>query len=307
MKKHDPLIWYNERILPASEAKVSVLSPTAQFGLNVFEGLRCYWNQKKETMFVFRLKDHLERLKQSCRLMGFNSHFSIAEIESCLIDVLKANRYREDVSVRIMIFVDGDGSWYSSFPTSMFIAPIPKARSNIEKIKLNKCCISSWQRINDNILPPRAKVGANYMNSRWAFLQAKEAGYDFPIFLGSDGKVSESSGSCLFIVRNNKIITPCLNSSILESITRDTLISLAKDMKWEVEERSVDRTEMYLAQEAFLCGSAAEICPLVEVDGYTIGDGELGSKTKLLLTKYLEIASSIDSAYKDWLYPIIFK
>ena len=304
MKTHDPLIWFNEKILPSSEAKVSVLSPTAQFGLNVFEGLRCYWNQKKERLFVFRLKDHLERLMQSCRLMGFKHDFSIAEIESYLTEVLKANGYREDVSVRIMVFVDGDGSWYSCAPTSMFIAPIPKARSLIEKIKLSKCCVSSWQRINDNVLPPRAKVGANYINSRWGLLQAKEAGYDFPIFLGVDGKVSESSGSCLFIVRNNKIITPSLNSSILESITRDTLISIARDMEWDVEDRSVDRTELYLAEEAFLCGSSAEISPIIEIDGHRIGNGEIGLKTKILLTKYLKVVSSEESYYQNWVTPV---
>lgn len=304
MKTNDPLIWFNEKILPSSEAKVSVLSPTAQFGLNVFEGLRCYWNQKKESLFVFRLKDHLERLMQSCRLMGFNHDFSIPEIESYLKEVLRANRYREDVSVRIMVFVDGDGSWYSRAPTSMFIAPIPKARSNIEKIQLSTCCVSSWQRINDNVLPPRAKVGANYINSRWGLLQAREAGFDFPIFLGVDGKVSESSGSCLFLVRNNKIITPSLNSSILESITRETLISMARDMKWDIEDRSVDRTELYLAEEAFLCGSAAEISPIIEIDGHRIGNGEIGLKTKTLLTKYLKVVSSEESYYQNWVTPV---
>ena len=140
--------------------------------------------------------------------MGFSTEFSLDQIQSYLFQVLKANRYREDVSVRIMIFVDGHGSWYSSSPLSMFIAPLPKARSNIKKIKTNKSFITSWQRINDNILPPRAKVGANYINSRWGFLQAKASGFDLPIFLGSDGKVSESSGACLFILRNDRIITP---------------------------------------------------------------------------------------------------
>ena len=294
------LVWIRKRTVPENEAVVNVLSPTSQFGLNVFEGIRCYWNKDEKNLYVFRLDDHLKRLIQSCRLLHIPLPYSLAKMKKYFIETIQANNYKEDCAVRMTIFGDGIGSWHSTENFDMFIAPIKRERTNVDKVEGKSACISSWQRINDNILPPRAKVGANYINSRYGYLQVKEDGYDVPIFLDNFGKVSESSGACIFMIKNGKLITPTLTSSVLESITRDTVITLAKEKGIEVEERVVDRTELYVADEIFLCGTAAEITPITSVDRYLIGNGKVGILTSSLLKEYLNIVSGIDKRFQDW-------
>jgi branched-chain amino acid aminotransferase len=299
-------IWLNGEIIPVNDAKINVLSPTSQFGLNVFEGIRCYWNEEKQQLFAFRLEEHLERLKRSQRLIQMEDKYTIDELKQAFIDVIRANEYKEDIAVRQTLFVDGFGSWSSTGPVNMFISPIRKARTSLEyNGKGLNCCISSWQRINDNSLSPRIKCGANYINSRMAQLEAIKNGYNTTIFLNKDGKVAEGPGSCLFIVKNGTLITPLLTDSVLESITRDTIIKLARDViQIPVIERSVDRTELYTCDEAFLCGSAMEITPIYSVDKYSISNGVVGRITKHIHNKYLNTVSGRVTEYFHWLTPI---
>ena len=299
-------IWLNGEIMPVNEAKVNVLSPTAQFGANVFEGIRCYWLEEKNQLFAFRLDDHYKRLKRSARLLRMKEEYSVNELKKALVDVVQANEYKEDIAVRQTMFVDGFGSWGSTEPIGMFIAPIPKGKTSAEYNKKGlHCCVSSWQRVNDNSLSPRIKCGANYINSRMAQLEALENGYDTTIFLSNIGHVSEGPGSCLFIVRGDTLITPPITDSVLESITRDTLITLARDvLKIPVLERSVDRTELYICDEAFLCGSAMEITPVLSVDKYVVGDGKQGKLTAHLHKAYLDAVTGKLSGYEHWLTPI---
>jgi branched-chain amino acid aminotransferase len=296
----DNLIWCRGEILPESQAVVSVLSPTAQFGMNVFEGIRCYWNAKNQELYAFRLQEHINRLFDSCYLMGLTPPYNRDEIIIHLKEIILHNNFDSDIAIRLTIFGDGRGSWNTSEPLEMFIAPIKKSRTDISKIKGLSASISSWRRINDNNLPPRAKVGANYINGRYAHLQAKRDGYDLPIFIGDDGKISEGAGACLFIVKNNCLVTPTKTSSILESITRDTVIILAGDLGIKVIERSIDRTELYLADEVFLCGSAAEITPITQIDKFKIGAGCPGVHTITLLKDYLDIVSGKKNRHSEW-------
>ncbi len=296
----DNLIWLRRQIIPQSMAFVNILSPMAQFGLNVFEGVRCYWSSTESELYAFRLDEHLARLMQSCRIVGMVAPYSIEEIKGFVKEVVAANNFQCDIAIRLTIFVDGIGTWSSSEPTEMFVAPIAKARTSLDCVPAFKASVSSWQRVSDNVLPPRAKVGANYINGRYAHLQAKYDGYDLPIFLGSDGKVSEGAGACLFMVRDGMLVTPSTSSSILEGITRDTIIRLAADMGVKVVERVIDRTELYTADEIFLCGSAAEISPIVSVDRFGIGDLKPGLLTVNLLKQYLAITSGIDNRYPEW-------
>jgi branched-chain amino acid aminotransferase len=300
MKKNDNLIWIRNKILPESQAFVSVLSPTAQFGLNVFEGIRCYWNEAEGELFAFRLQDHLDRLMQSCRLIRLPAPYSSEQIKVFLGDIINANNFQADIAVRMTIFGDGQGSWNSCDSVSMFIAPMIKLRTQFDRVPALNACITSWERINDNVLPPRSKVGANYINGRYAHLQALNDGYDLPIFLGSDGKVAEGAGSCLIMVRRGEVVTPPITSSVLESITRNTLIVLALEAGMKVVERSVDRTELYLADEVFLCGSAAEITPIVSIDGYVLGDGQPGPVALALLKAYHGISSGENPEHSEW-------
>lgn len=296
------LIWLNGEIVPLQEATINVLSPTSQFGLNVFEGIRCYWNDEDNQLYAFRLDDHFKRLKRSQRLLELEDTYTIEEMKKAFVDIIKANDYREDISVRQTLFVDGFGTWHSVGPIGMFVAPIPKAKTNPEYNKKGlSCCVSSWQRINDNSMSPRIKCGANYINSRMAQREAVKNGYDTTIILNKDGKVSEGPGSCLFIVRDGKLVTPLITDSVLESITRDTIIKLGREvLKLEIEERTVDRTELYMCDEAFLCGSAMELTPIFSIDRYQIGNGACGEITNNLHVEYLKTVTARQSNFENW-------
>lgn len=295
-------IWLKGEIINVNDARINVLSPTAQFGLNVFEGIPCYWNNKKKQLYAFRLHDHYARLLSSARLLELDCPYTEEEMKKALIDVVRANEYSENISVRQTLFVDGFGSWGSEGSVEMFVAPIPKAKTSSEYNKKGlNCCITSWTRINDNSLSPRIKCGANYINSRMGQREALRNGYDTCIFLNEAGKVSEGPGSCFFMAKNGVLITSPLTDSVLESITRDTVIKLAKKMGFEVQERSIDRTELYICDEAFLCGSSMEITTVLSVDRYMINSGNVGSITTELHKEYLEVAVE---GTQEWITPI---
>ena len=289
-----------------AEATVNVLSPTSQFGANVFEGIRCYWSEQDQQLYAFRLADHYKRLQNSIKILRFNSPYSTSDFQQGLVDVVKANGYREDIAVRQTVFVDGiGGTWNSCEPINMFIAPIAKPFQKIQDKAGLRCQVSSWERISDRNLSPRAKVGANYINSRMAYLEARENGYDTALILNNRGRISEGPGACLFMIRDNKLITPPPTASVLESITRDTIIRVAAEqLGIETQERDIDRTELYICDEAFLCGSAMEITHITNIDGLAVGDGKLGKITQDLSNIYHQIITGQLSQYKDWLTPI---
>lgn len=303
------LIWFKGQIMNVNEAMVNVLSPTSQFGLNVFEGIPCYWNDEQKQLYAFRLSDHYDRLIRSAKLIQLDCKFTKEDYKKALVDTVKANEYDENLSVRQTLFVDGFGSWGSEGPVEMFVAPIPRGRTAAEYNKKGlNCCITSWRRISDENLSPRIKCGANYINSRVGQREALRNGYDTCIFLNEVGKVAEGPGSCFFMIRGNQLITPRLTDSVLESITRDTVIKLAtEELGMEFVERTIDRTEVYMADEAFLCGSAMEVTPIYTVDRYAIGTGEQGPWTKAIHLKYLNAAQGKLEKYLDWLTPIYEK
>lgn len=299
------LIWYKGKIVNVNDAMINVLAPTSQFGLNVFEGIPCYWNDDEKQLYAFRLEAHYDRLLRSARLIQINCPYTKADMKAALVEVVKANEYDENLSVRQTLFVDGFGSWGSAEPVDMFVAPIPKGRTSAEYNKKGlNCCITSWRRISDTTLSPRIKCGANYINSRMGQREALRNGYDTCIFLNDAGKVAEGPGSCFFMVKNGAIITPKLTDSVLESITRDTIIKLAKIKGYPLVERSIDRTELYTCDEAFLCGSAMEITPILSVDGYEINNKEAGKITTDLHKTYLDAARGKIVELRDWVTAI---
>ncbi len=298
------LIWFKGEIMHVNDAKINVLSPTSQFGLNVFEGIPCYWNEEKRQLFAFRLDDHYDRLLRSARLLQIDCPYSKDELKKALIDTIRANEYDENLSVRQTLFVDGFGSWGSADPVGMFVAPIPRGRTSAEYNKKGlHVSVSSWRRISDNDLSPRIKCGANYMNSRIGQREALRNGYDTCLFLNEFGKIAEGPGSCFFMVRNGTLITPSLTEGVLESITRDTVIKLAGMLGYPIVERTIDRTELYTAEEAFLCGSAMELRPVLSVDRYELTEEE-GKMTAALHRAYLEAASGRNEDLLDWVTPI---
>lgn len=297
-------IWFKNEIVNVNNAKINVLTPTSQFGLNVFEGIPCYWNETEKQLYAFRLDAHYNRLEKSAKLLQIDCQYTKEDFTRALIQVIKANDYRENISVRQTLFVDGFGSWGSEGPVEMFVAPIPRNRTSAEYNKKGlKCCVASWRRISDSNLSPRIKCGANYINSRVGQREALRNGYDTCIFLNEFGKIAEGPGSCLFMVKRGQLITPKLTDSVLESITRDTVIKLAKELGVEVIERCIDRTELYTADEAFLCGSAMEITPIISVDGYQVENKE-GFYTDKIMSLYHDVVRGIVNDSRGWLKKI---
>lgn len=297
-------IWFKGEIVNVNDAKINVLAPTSQFGLNVFEGIPCYWNEDDLQLYAFRLDAHYNRLERSTKLIQIDNPYSTEQMKQSFIDVIKANEYKQNLSVRQTLFVDGFGSWGSSEPVDMFIAPIPKGGMSKEYNKKGlNACVTSWRRISDNNLSPRIKCGANYINSRVGQREALRNGYDTCIFLNEFGKVSEGPGSCFFMVKNGVLVTPQLTDAVLESITRDTVIQIAKYLGLEVVERSIDRTELYTCDEAFLCGSAMEVTPVLSVDKYNITE-DAGVITDKIHKTYLEAALGKIDEFRKWVTPI---
>lgn len=299
------LIWLNGELLHVNDAKINVLSPTSQFGLNVFEGIPCYYNEETDKLYAFRLDDHYKRLIKSAKLLQIDCPYSKDELKKAFIDVIKANEYRENLSVRQTLFVEGFGSWGSEGPTGMFVAPIPRGKTSAEYNKKGlKVCVSSYRRISEDNLSPRIKCGANYMNSRVGQREALRNGYDTCIFLNEFGKVSEGPGSCFFMIKDKTVITPLLTDSVLESITRDSVLKIANDLGYKTVERTIDRTELYTADEAFLCGSAMEMTPIISVDKTEIVNAYNESISSILHREYIDIAKGLKGEYKDWVTEI---
>ncbi len=299
------LIWLNGELVHVNDAKINVLSPTSQFGLNVFEGIPCYYNEETDRLYAFRLDDHYKRLIKSAKLLQIDCPYSKDELKKAFIDVIKANEYRENLSVRQTLFVEGFGSWGSEGPTGMFVAPIPRGKTSAEYNKKGlNVCVSSYRRISEDNLSPRIKCGANYMNSRVGQREALRNGYDTCVFLNEFGKVAEGPGSCFFMIKDGVVITPLLTDSVLESITRDSILKIADRLGYKTVERTIDRTELYTADEAFLCGSAMELTPIISVDKVEIVNAGNESISTKLHREYLDITRGRRSEYSSWITEI---
>jgi branched-chain amino acid aminotransferase len=270
----------------------------------VFEGIRGYWNGDRGEMFLFRLQEHVERLQYSMRVMRYDHQISSAAVIEQIIAVVRANEYREDVHIRPMAWVDGDGEMLARGPIGWMVAALPRA-PNPQVLNGVNVGVSSWRRISDTAMPARVKSTSNYVNGRLAGLQGKTDGYDNVILLTQAGHVAESPGSCFFMVRNGRVVTPGVTSSILESITRATVIDLMRDLApAPTEERDIDRTEVYAVEEAFFCGSGYEIQPILSLDRLPIGDAKPGRLTRRLQDRYFSLVRGETNDHAEWLTPV---
>lgn len=294
------LVYLDGEFVAWNDAKIHVFSPAVKYGAAVFEGIRGYWNTETETMYLFRLEEHMRRLELSQRIMRFSRIVPAETMMDATIELMRRNGFRSSVHIRPTVYVGGFGESNAQEPVGTFVTAI--ARDTPKKVQTGvRAQVSSWQRIADNVMPARAKANANYNNSRYAGIQAAKDGYDAAIFLNSRGKLSEGQGMCLFLIRNGIAVTPSVTSDILESITRDTVIRLLRDQGVEVQERDVDRSEFFDASEAFFCGTGAEITPIVNVDGDAIGAGTPGEVTRALQTAYFDLAFARTDADHAWL------
>jgi branched-chain amino acid aminotransferase len=301
-------IWMNGELIPWDEAKLHVTTATVQFGSRVFEGLRGYWNDEEQQLYVFRLDDHLRRLAQSMKMMRMNLDFSLEEIRQAVVDVLIKNDLREDVHLAPSVYFGVGQSFFSYKPGTVEVGAYVLAqprKSILDTDKALHVCVSSWTRISDRDVPPRIKASANYQNGRLAAVQAMEDGYDDALLLNELGKVAEAPGACVFLVRDGTALTAPVTGGILESITRTTLIQLLEEeMSVPVVQRQVDRTELYIADEVWMCGSALEVTPIVSVDRFPVGDGQIGPVTARLQREYEAVIRGKNPKYSDWVLPV---
>lgn len=289
--------------MPYADAKVHIQSPGMKFGIGVFEGVRGYWNARCEQMFVFRLQEHLDRLQFSMRVMRMDHALTNERLTEATLEVIRANEFREDIHLRPFAWVDGEGDMLATGPVAWSIAAVARPRSKLTEGVT--CAVSSWRRIADTAMPPRVKASGNYINSRLGAQQAQLDGYDTVLMLTEQGRVAESYGSCFFMIRNGRAVTPNVTSSILESITRASLIDLLEEMTGKaVEQRDIDRTELYDAQEAFLCGSSYEVQPILSVDRLDVGTGKVGDLTRRLQQRYFDVVYGETNEHSAWLTPV---
>jgi len=298
-------VTVNGKVIPSAEAQIGIASPAAKYGIGVFEGLRGYWNADDEQLYVFRLREHLARLKQSMKLLRLDDEYTIEQLEACVLDMIRANDFKTTIQMRITALLDdSDSSRTDNGPIGVYVEgspcpPHPFMRSGLT------AGTSSWARTADNALPVRIKCNANYVNARLAELEARAGGFDRAIFLNNRGKVSEGPGATLFLIRNGQPATPSPSNDLLESITRDTLMHLLRETQdMDTRERDVDRTEIYAADEAFLCGTLAEVTPIISLDGISVGDGTVGPITRALQKSYLDTVTGASADHADWRTPV---
>ena len=296
------LVWFDGQYLKWEEAKVPIFVHALHYGTAVFEGIRGY--SAADNLYIFRLKEHMERLHKSANVYSFTTKFSVDELSNATVELIRKNSIKESCYIRPLTFVGLHGidlNVTKNSPTHTTIIIFPFAK--YFKGDGISACVSSWRRIHDDSIPPMTKASGNYLNSVLATQECRRNGYDESILLDKNGCVSEASGENIFLVRNGKLHTPQLSDSILEGITRNTAVTIATELGYEVVERPISRTELYLAEEIFLTGTAAEIIAITKIDGNVVGDGKEGIVTKSIRENYEKIVNGKSERYMGWLTP----
>ena len=295
-------IWMDGELVPWEKANVHVLTHTLHYGLGVFEGIRCYKTEKGPA--VFRLKDHIKRLEDSAKLVGMRLPYSVDDLVQATKETIKSNEI-EECYIRPIAFygygVMGLNPKGSKVNVAIAVWPWGTYLGEEGLERGIRAKISPWLRIHPRILPPQAKVVANYANSILAKVDALNSGYDEAILLNMEGFIAEGPGENLFIVENGKLVTPPLSSGALEGITRDSIIKIARDEGISFEERDISREQLYAADEAFFTGTAAEVTPIREVDGKPIGGGKRGRVTEKLQRVFFNTVRGKEPKYESWL------
>lgn len=292
------------KIVPYEDARVHVLSTAMKYAASVYEAMRAYWSDADQQLYVFRPREHLRRLERSAKIARIPLPADAARLERETLEIIRANDLHEDLHVRLIVFVDtDDGGLASREPVGYVIAPIPTTRY-FETAGLH-VGVSSWHRTADNAIPARVKAAANYQNSRLALLQAKTDGYDDAIMLNQDGSVAEGPGYTLFLVTEDRPMTPSVTSNILEGVTRATLLTLfPESLGVTVEQREIDRTELYVADEAFFAGTAAEVTPILSIDRRPVGEGVMGPLTAKVRDAYFRSVRDGSAPHPEWRAPV---
>jgi branched-chain amino acid aminotransferase len=297
--------WLNGRVVPWDESRIHVGTDAVLRGASVFEGLRAYRSVAGGDLLLFRVADHMHRLfGTSMRFLRMRAPYAPDELLRGVIDLLHANQVRGDAHVRVVVYFDevevghelegATGAFILAFERP----PSPRLTTGV------RATLSPWRRLSDSAMSPRVKASANYLNGRVVGVDARAKGFDTAVMLNEHGRVSEGPGQNVFLVRDGVLITPRTTDAILEGITRETIIGLARERGVPVKEREVDPTELYIADELFFAGTAWEVTPVVEIDTYVVGDGAMGPLTRSLQTAYLDLVRGAAEAPEGWLTPV---
>ncbi len=298
-------LFMNGEFIPAEKGVISVRTHGFAYGTGCFEGIRGYWNERDQQVYLFRLREHYERLLRSCKILHISLPYTIDELIDISVELVRRNGQREDVYLRPVAY-KGDtviGVRLHGLEDHFVLTAEPMG-NYIEMTGL-RCGVSSWRRIDDNAIPARAKIIGGYVNAAFAKTEAMQNGYDEAIMLTSEGHVSEGSAENIFMVVNGELVTPAPTENILLGITRDTVIQLAhRELNRITRERPVDRTELYTADEILLCGTGAQIAPVISVDQRDVGNGMVGPIARQLQELYFDVVRGKRPEYKDWCTPV---
>jgi len=299
-------VFHNGRIVPYSEVKFGVLTHALNYGTAVFGGLRAYWNEDEKQLFIFRPRDHFRRFLQSAKLLCMELQTSGDNLLKGLVELVRTEGHEEDLYIRPLAFysdeIIGVRLHDLTAEVSIVVMPFGAYNKNEEDMHVT---VSSWRRVDDNTIPARGKIAGAYVNSAFVKTDALRAGFDEAIVLNADGHISEGSAANFFMLRDGVLATPPITANVLEGITRRTVMRLVRDeLKIEVQEREIDRTELYLADEAFYCGTGAQISAITNVDHRPIGTGKLGEVTSRLRKIYFDVVRGKVAKYRDWCHPV---
>ena len=296
--------FFHNQFVPLAEAKVSVMTHALHYGTAVFEGIRGNWNSEQEQTYIFRPKEHYQRLEDGCRLLRIKLPHSVDELCRITVELVRKCGFKEDIYIRPLAYKSSEalGVRLHDLEDDFLVFAIPWGR--YLDMDACRCDISSWRRPADNVIPPSAKITGLYVNNAFTKTEAMDKGFDEGIMLSPDGHVSEGSGENIFLVIGGKLVTPPVNNSILVGITRDTAIKLAKnELGIETIERPIEPAELYTADECFLTGTAAHITPIAEIDHRQIGNGKVGEIADSLQKLYFEVIKGDNPRYIDWCTP----
>jgi len=301
-------VYFGGQFVPMREAHVGILTHALHYGTGVFEGIRAYWNETSEELFVMRPREHYERWQRNCGILRIAVPHSAEELCAITVELLRRNHFRTNIYIRPLAYKSAQRIGVATDDRDAFaIAAIPFGEYFAAQNGLH-AGVSAWRRNEDNAIPPRAKITGAYANSALATDDAHRCGFDEAILLNQSGHVTEGATCNLFMVRNGRLITPPITEDVLEGITRDTVMELARrEMEVETIERPIDRSELYCCDELFLAGTGVAIVPVVRVDHRPVKDGAVGPLTSRVRQLYFDATLGRMPAYRKWLLPVYHK
>jgi branched-chain amino acid aminotransferase len=301
----DTIVFFEDRLAPLSEARVGILTHALGFGTGVFEGIRGYWSEPENQLFLMRAREHFDRWKRNCGILRIEVPLLAAELGALAADLLRRNGFRGDVYIKPLAYKSSQRIGIHMDDQNAFAIVPMAAPAYLDSSQGLHAGVSSWRRIEDNAIPGRGKICGSYVNGVLASDDARRNGFDEAILLTEAGHVAEAASCNIFLVRHGKLITPPASENILEGITRDSVMELArKELHLEVTERPVDRSELYVCDEMFFTGTMVELAPVIRVDHRPVGTGEIGPVTAELRHLYSQAAHGRLRAYRHWLMPV---